>query len=43
MKTLNITFTSEEYDRIVTCKESNGNKNWHDFILLLCEQMEATE
>lgn len=33
MKTINETFTNEEYDAL---KKVKGNKNWHDFILLLC-------
>jgi len=30
VKTINETFTDEEYERL---KKAKNNKNWHDFIL----------
>jgi len=32
MKTINETFTDEEFEQL---KASKGNKNWHDFIMEL--------
>ena len=39
MKTLNITFTDEEYERLNEVKESTG-LSWHDFILKLSDKEE---
>lgn len=33
MKTINETFTDEEFERLVKAK---GDKTWHDFILEAC-------
>ena len=41
MKTLNVTFTDEEYERVSKCKVANGDKNWHDFILLVTQMKDA--
>jgi predicted CopG family antitoxin len=34
MKTVNVTFTDEEYQKL---SKSKGENNWHDFILILAE------
>jgi len=39
MKTLNVTFTDEEYEKMVSEKKLLG-LSWHDFILLLGESKE---
>ena len=36
MKTLNITFTDEEYKKLKKAKQSNPNISWHKFILFKC-------
>jgi hypothetical protein len=41
MKTLNVTFTDEEYERLERFKQANGNKNWHDHFLHISEMKEA--
>lgn len=33
MRTLNITFTDEEYAKLVKAKKRTGYSNWHAFIL----------
>jgi hypothetical protein len=35
MKTLNETFTEEEFHKL---QSSKGQKSWHDFILLLIKE-----
>lgn len=35
MKTINETFTDDEYEAL---KERKGSKSWHDFILSLCDE-----
>ncbi len=39
MKTVNITFTDEEYEKLKEVKERKG-LNWHDFVLLIVEESE---
>jgi len=34
MRTLNVTFTDEEFEQIKEVMEYSDYKNWHDFILL---------
>jgi hypothetical protein len=41
LKTLNVTFTCEEFSRLEHAKEIKGGKNWHDFIMSLAEMKEA--
>jgi hypothetical protein len=41
MKTLNVTFTDEEYKRLEAFKAANGDKNWHDHLLAISEMKEA--
>lgn len=40
MKTLNQTFTDDEYEKLL---EEKGKKNWHQFILELVEDSEEDD
>jgi len=42
MKTLNVTFTDEEYELLNKAKESSG-LSWHDYIQKMGESKEETE
>lgn len=42
MKTLNETFTEEEYESIKKVKEKSG-KSWHDFIISAAEKMDKKD
>jgi hypothetical protein len=42
MKTLNETFTDDEFDRLVIAKKKIG-LNWHEFIMTLVENDEVQE
>jgi len=41
MKTLNVTFTTKEYQALVESKDKSG-LNWHDFILTLGDSKEES-
>jgi len=40
MKTINVTFTDEEYKQLLNAKNS---ANWHDYILNKCVQSDVDE
>ena len=42
MKTLNETFTDEEYETMLRVKKESG-LNWHDFILTACLKREGND
>ncbi|MCW7077488.1 MAG: hypothetical protein OCU18_09485 [Candidatus Syntrophoarchaeum sp.] len=42
MKTLNETFTDEEYETMLSVKKESG-LNWHDFILNACLKRESND
>lgn len=42
MKTLNITFENQEYEKLVKVKNKE-KMSWHDFILALVENGEVRE
>jgi len=39
MKTLNITFTEQEYNRI--SKDKPDHVSWHDFLLIKCTKQKG--
>ena len=40
MKTLNETFTDEEFERL---QRKKGDISWHDFIMKLCKKEDENE
>lgn len=37
MKTINVTFTDKEFQRINKIKRESPHKNWHKFIINTCK------
>ena len=42
MKTINVTFTDDEHEKLVEAKEAE-DMNWHDFILINCKIMRGVK
>ena len=42
MKTINVTFTDEEYEKLNKSKETSG-LSWHDFIISVGNKTEDTK
>lgn len=36
MKSVNVTFTDEEHDRLKEAKRKSNSSNWHDYIIEKC-------